>query len=343
MNGNNNVSPVVVQNYHKIKEGDVFKNYNHLCSYINDDIKTGNSKRSQHKEWLRYFNFEKDGHKYIITEVYPEPIPKNDKRALGNNSEYLPHIELILLNYLSKQKGQTISLTVNNIFLLLGMVNKNYVDKTYKIEDELIDKFYIEHFNQRSYKRLNRILFDALNNLKNRRLIDYTPVKMINIDEIQDNKKYNATRAATPEECDIIRTVEREVLLNMGLESIVLVYLKYKTKEFYQNVQNILRGRYNIYFYYTQIDLRFTRKHILQAKSNMETKILLNNKIIDGLNKEAETKLQRNIEYYNKQIEAICDGIIGEPNQVKIDSIFKYDEEAYRYSQQQLAEYLIRI
>lgn len=335
-------TPVVVQNYAKLKEGDIFKNYKHLCNFLNEEIKEGNSRNAQIKEWLRYFNYEREGQKYIITEVYPEPLPKDDKRSLGNNSEYLPHIELILLDYLSKQQDQVACLTINDMFLLLGMVNRNYVDKTYKykIEDELIDNFQIEHFNQRSYKKLNRILFDALNNLKNRRLIDYNTVKIINID---DEIEGNITREATPEECDIIRTVEREVLLSMGLESIVLVHLKYKTKEFYNKVKDILCSRYGIYFYYTQINLRFTYNHILQAKSDMETKILLNSKIINGLNKEVETKLQRNKEYCDKKIKELSEGIIGKPNPMEIDKIFKYNEDIYRYAQQKLAEYLIRI
>ena len=326
-----------------IHEGDIFKNYKHLCKFLNEETKTGDSRNAQHKEWSRYFEYEREGHKYIITEIYLEPLPKSDKRSVGNNSEYLPHIELILLDHLSKQHGKVASLTINNIFLLLGMVNKNYVDKNYKIEDNLIDKFYIDHFNQRSYRRLNRILFDALNNLKNRRLIDYQSVKMINVDEQINRREHNVIRPATPEECDIIRNIERDVLLDMGFESIVLVHLKFKTKEFYESVRNILKEQHGINFYYTQIDLRFTHEHIIQAKSDMETKILLNSKIIDGLNKEAESRLQKNFENYEKLRDEALNNDIGRPNSTKLSKIFRYDEEAYRYSQQQLAEYLLRI
>ena len=335
--------PVVVQ---RLQEGMIFKNYNEICDFLGCEKLQGNSKKSQHKEWSRYFEYEKDKYAYIITEIYDEPLPKDDKRSVGNNSEYLPHIELILLDYLSKQQGKVASLTVNNIFLLLGMVNRNYIDKAYRVEDELIDKFYIDHFNQRSYKRLNRILFDALNNLKNRRLIDYQSIKMINIEEKVNHRMQNITRPATPEEEDIIRNIERDVLMTMGLESIVLVHLKFKTKEFYESVRYLLLERHNINFYYTQIDLRFTHRHIIQAKSDMETKILLNSKIIDGLNKEAETRLQSNIDKIDKLTDEAINSSetrIGLPNKTKVAKVFKYNEEAYRYSQQQLAEYLIRI
>ena len=47
-------------------------------------------------------------------------------KVIINNSEYLPHIELILLDYLSKQQDQVACLTINDMFLLLYMVNRNY-------------------------------------------------------------------------------------------------------------------------------------------------------------------------------------------------------------------------
>lgn len=335
-----NISPVIVT---KLKKGMVFKNYKKLCEFLNEKEMKANSKNAQQKEWLRYFNYEKDGQKYIITEIYPEPLPKDDKRMQGNNSEYLPYIELILLDYLSKQNSKTSSLTIKNLFLLLGMVNQNYVNEEYKIDDENINQFYIEHFNQRAYKKLNRILYDALNNLKNRRLIDYENVKMINIEEVSIYGINTIIREATPEECDIIRNEEREVLLSMGLESIVQVHLKYKTKLFYKKVQEHLSEKYGINYYFTQINMRFTHTHVLQAKSDMATKILLNNKIVDVLNKDADTKLRKNLENYDKNIMDLCDGVMGNPNPIAIKNIFRYDEEAYKYSQKQLAEYLIRI
>jgi hypothetical protein len=340
MSQSNVETPVVGNIYvNKVKEGEVFKNYKEVCTHLGVDITTGNARIAQHKEWQRYFEYEKEGQKYIITEVYTEPLPKDDGRTKGNNSEYLPYIELILLDYLSQQHDKVASLTVKKLFLLLGMCNEHYLDENFQIPDEEeINDYYIKHFNQRSYKKLNRILFNALNNLKNRRLIDYQSAKMICIEEKRRNKTYKKIRQATPEECDIIRNIERATLMDMGFESIILVHLKYKTEEFYSRVQSELNSLYGITFYYTQINLRFTHEHVVQAKEKTQSMILLNDKIIDGLNKEAETKLLNNQKKIDEAEESSdCWGL------PKPYSGFRYDEEAYMHSQQKLAEYLIKI
>ena len=77
------------------------------------------------------------------------PISKQDKRRLGNNSVYVKYIELILLQYLSKQEGYTKTFTKRNWWELLGMVNRKYnkISKKYLEDiDYVITKFEINHF-----------------------------------------------------------------------------------------------------------------------------------------------------------------------------------------------------
>lgn len=45
----------------------------------------GNQKKCQLKEVERYIKYAKDGHKFIIEEIYKTPLPKEDKRSLGSN------------------------------------------------------------------------------------------------------------------------------------------------------------------------------------------------------------------------------------------------------------------
>ncbi|MED4883864.1 zinc-ribbon domain-containing protein [Bacillus smithii] len=71
-----------------IKAGDVFKNYKQLCEALGEKTKTGNSKIAQLKEWKRYFNFTKQGYKFIINEIYETTKLKIDLRSNGNNKKY---------------------------------------------------------------------------------------------------------------------------------------------------------------------------------------------------------------------------------------------------------------
>jgi len=55
----------------------IIKNYKEMCKILNEEEKTSNSKKAQQKEWKRYFDFGKEGQKYIIYEIYEKPLPKN--------------------------------------------------------------------------------------------------------------------------------------------------------------------------------------------------------------------------------------------------------------------------
>ena len=56
-----------------IATGEVFKNYSALCTALDEPQKTGKSKQLQLLDWQRYFAYEKQGHKFIITEIFEEP------------------------------------------------------------------------------------------------------------------------------------------------------------------------------------------------------------------------------------------------------------------------------
>lgn len=340
--------PVVVTKYNtNLKEGDVYKNYKELCNQLNESELKANSKNAQLKEWKRHFDWDKSGQKYIITEIYHEPLEKEDKRINNGQSIYSEHIELLLLDYLSKQEGKVAELTIKKIFVLLGMVNSNYMDDEYKIEDGLINEFQINNFYQRSYKKLNRVLFDALRSLKNKRLINYNEDKIIKITE--PNKKgilIDNIRIASQDEKNIIMKVEREILQEMGYETIVQIHLKFKHKDFYHKVRNRLYEQYNIHYYYNQISLWFFHEHIEHAKEkakiDMERK-MLNNKVINFVNEQVGKNLDKNQKQYKDAIYELEERCIGKPSSLAIKKIFKLDEEVYRYAQYQLAEYLLRI
>lgn len=65
--------------------GQIIKNYLVLCSILNINPCKGNQKKCQLKEVERYIRFKRDGQKFIIVEIYVNPLPKEDKRSLGNN------------------------------------------------------------------------------------------------------------------------------------------------------------------------------------------------------------------------------------------------------------------
>ncbi len=331
-----------------LSEGMAVKNYKIMCELLDEEVKDGNRNRKfQMEKWKRYFDFKKEGHKFIILEIYDEPLEKIDKRAQGNNSEYIQHIELLLLNYLSQQKGFKATSTVKNLFSMLSMINQNYIDKDYKKikENSIITDYDINHFYQRSYQKLKEILFSSLRNLKNRRLIDYTKNTMINIREIVDGKLIqNNTRLATDDEKNFIRDAQRDVLKEMGLESITQVYLKFKPEKYFNRVNELLWERYGIHYSYIEIEILFTHKYIVEALEQAEIiaqKKKLNDKVINYMNKQAKNNYEKNQQEYEENYEKLLDGIIGKPSPFEVRKLFKYSD-MYLEAQMNLAEILIR-
>ena len=102
-----------------------------MCKILKQDVVDGGrNRRYQEKDWQRYFDWENSGHKYIIIDIYDEPLPKDGKRQLGNNSQYVEHIELLLLNYLSQQEGFKASFTLKGLFQFLCFCNQKYYNMT---------------------------------------------------------------------------------------------------------------------------------------------------------------------------------------------------------------------
>lgn len=70
-----------------IVEGRVFKNWKALCEVLEVEPKSCSYRAKQEKEFRCYFNWIKEGRKIIITEVYEEPMKKEDGRRIGNASK----------------------------------------------------------------------------------------------------------------------------------------------------------------------------------------------------------------------------------------------------------------
>ena len=71
-----------------LSEGLIIKNYKELCSILEIKVEAGNSKKAQLKELERFVGYHKEGQKFIIDEIYDEPLKKEDKRGLCNRTTY---------------------------------------------------------------------------------------------------------------------------------------------------------------------------------------------------------------------------------------------------------------
>lgn len=121
MDEKNNVKIGVSQ----LKKGMIVPSYREMCNLLGEKVGSGNQKRSQLKEWKRYFQFTRKGNSFIITKIYKEPLPSNDGRH-GRTGIYTKYIEFLLMEYLANSPDEVVYISKMDLFKLLGLVPPKY-------------------------------------------------------------------------------------------------------------------------------------------------------------------------------------------------------------------------
>lgn len=285
----------------RLESGIVVKNYKEMCEILDEDICGGDSKKAQLKEWARYFAWEKKGQKFIILDIYDEPLPKDDGRQ--NKNIYVQYIQVILMKILSKQRNtkDPFYITTNQLWRLLGMINNNYKnisldDLNNMITDYEVTSFDMKKFYQRCNQRLREILFSSLNKLEDRALIKYEIETVI---VFFDEDRKTVYKPANDIQKKKILKAERKALLDMGLESKQHAYAKFKETEFFERVNAYLHEWYGWEYTFNRIKINYNKSDVLETVYSDEAKLRsdfeemklqrlgLNDRVVEALYKNA--------------------------------------------------------
>ncbi|OLS37921.1 hypothetical protein BTR22_05270 [Alkalihalophilus pseudofirmus] len=193
-------------NISNLTEGQIIKNYRELCVVLGIKYKEGSdSRKAQITELETYCDFEKKGHKYIITKIFNERKQKIDGRgksegSRSNNGKYSPYFKPLLLNMVAREGGEIIK-TKNQLFKETKLVNINYsycgenipqLSLLLEIDERVIYDFYnINSSNLRS------TVESSLKSLENQAYIIYEKVACVCTTN-------NNHRLATADEKDLI-------------------------------------------------------------------------------------------------------------------------------------------
>ena len=108
----------------------IIKNYKELCGILGVEVKKGKGRDLQIEDWKRYFCFERDGHKYIITKIYDESLTKENKKSNGgilsriSQGKYSREMFPLVKNFVAKNDIEYISKGV--MMRKLKLKNGNY-------------------------------------------------------------------------------------------------------------------------------------------------------------------------------------------------------------------------
>lgn len=325
----------------KLEVGQVFKNYKALCDYLEEKIRSGNSKISHLKKWESHFGFTLTGHKISIESVYELPKKIEDMREKGGNSmKYLNKIEYLILNLLAKEKIKgKVFITKNMLLESLDMVNANYsygkYNKNKIAEYTSFSKYSIEDFYGTTDDVLKRNLSSALKSLQDKSLIFYKEVMTVTVAEtrahINKDRKMGAsrdvyvdskgrrrsrfevskasveavTRAATDKEIESILFVTKNILKEFDCKKISDVFARGIAGAFYSRVNEILFRDHNVDNYFLSYEIHFNHNNVVEEKNNLKDWAIEESKriasVID-LNEDIINRLKENL--HKRQLDA---------------------------------------
>lgn len=289
----------------RLTVGQVFKNRRAMCEFLNQEyIPNKTASMSQTRVWQRYIGWEKDGQKIIITDIYHIPLSKDDGRNFNGTQKYQKLIEDIMLAYFDStvtynenilnhkvEDGSIeLSLTLNQIMYICGMVNEKYINTN--IKNILVDMGYtmfnINDFFTRTKSKFRSIIDNALSNMNKRKIINYKKNAVI-IDGTNH-------RIATEKEEEVITNIEKRVLSEMEYDSIVNIFLSYKTDEYHRKINKYIKDEFGWDGVYRCYTVRVNRLRINLEKdylknTHQNNKLELNKKLTDFFNNQVQNKI----------------------------------------------------
>ena len=305
-----------VNKLRKLKPPHEFKNYKELCKYLGIEAKGGNFKKYTFKELERYVEFEKSGHKIIVTNINNERKRKQDERRERFRKTYGERMETLLLNQGTKaienkslidhfgyiihteKLSNTENLVRRNLIVtskqlmyMFGIINENYKEYVYKPEIVSqylgINKRIVKDFFKQTYTHFDKIMIKAINNLESRRLAMHKKWRVI----IRLNKDFTP---ATEDEASMIMRMEREVMDDMEIDHIgkaILMGKMQNVKE--ETVNRLIENEYidDIESYYNA--------HMISFVDDVRNIEFDSDEFIIGIKEELNKIIQRELSKNN--------------------------------------------
>ena len=271
-----------------------YKNYKELCEALEWKVANGNSKKKQLRILSEICDYEKQGNKFIIKEIYKNTEVHLDMRGKQDNNT-APYVENIKLNIVGEllTKGINGKYVVGKGVLLrnVGLTNVNYSYckrrqnklATYlEINKEIVNDYY----NSVDSMLLGN-LEKALKDLSNQKIIQYNTTLLLCKNIITNITYEHTTRIdefdeeietvtpivqsdviyveATDEERSIILKVENEILKEMNEKRLTDIILKGKSKEYYSRCYKEIRKNIkDINFYFQAYDIIYLFNNLVE-------------------------------------------------------------------------------
>ena len=93
-----------------------YKNYKAICEAMGWEITSGNSKKKQMKDLNNLCNYHKEGNKFIIDEVFENPILVFDNKR----SQIMNELQTIIFYLALKEDSNELIISKRNLAFLIA-------------------------------------------------------------------------------------------------------------------------------------------------------------------------------------------------------------------------------
>lgn len=280
-------------------EGLVVNNYRSLCQLLGLTESSGRTKVGQINRLKRFCNFERDGQKYIIKDIYNN----SDIKAPGNREVYVRFIENILLNYLVKNttpENPKCYFSKKKLWEILGLCNSKFS----RLNDHIglkainpdITKWHIDMFYTNACKKFNGIIMRSLDSISERKYFKYSIATICR----EENGGY--VEITDEHDLNVIVSCERKALEKIRGSDAMMIFNKMSYKS-YKNLASIFikealgyEYSFNVYSIVCGEKIYSIDK---QPDDILISKELLNAKVAEVLIGKCESDYKKNQEDYN--------------------------------------------
>lgn len=269
-----------------LQQGQVIKNYKELCSLLGLEIKGGKSKEIQIKDIERYCKLNRDGHKFIIEEVYEKPLPKVDGRVNNGThiktTKYGDLFDRILINSLIDYEGY-IEESFSQMMSLLNIFTNKYEDLSksgYKTFAEIngLGRGVTLTYQQKLNNIIKKSMETALNRLHKQGVIDYK--KEINIRD-ENFKEYLADEQMKIK----IKEIEQKTYITQDIKHYNRILLDVNRK-----FKNAVSKELGIMSYWNVYSIKLVDKNIDYGKEDKDELVIrLVDSIVDSVRNKKST------------------------------------------------------
>ena len=211
----------------KLTEGlevKTYKNLKEVCEIMGwKYYKGGCSKKKQLEDLERYCIYHREGNKFVVDYVFPEPMPEKMTHIVRSTIQ-MTILYMLSYNRVVVDEGDIwkVNISKGKLMLITGLVNSSFNHYMYNQEQfislmkkitctEIEEDLVAEYFN-RALNNVNGYINRAIKDLEDKALVHCTK-DVFNV--FKDGRSY----PATDEEVEIILKCKREVMDELGYES----------------------------------------------------------------------------------------------------------------------------